>query len=88
MHITSNNTEPNEIIIGKCSICSGIVTLPTMWHGIVPPSARCKSCGACEASRDYHMDSLPVIPMLESFQSVIADFDLRKIKYSHAWLDT
>jgi uncharacterized Zn finger protein len=48
----------NEITIGKCSICGGEVTCPQVWHGIVPPTPRCRNCGAVpKATRG------PVIPM-------------------------
>lgn len=36
--------------IGTCSICGGAVTVPQVWHGIIPPTPRCSSCGAVPAT--------------------------------------
>ena len=47
----------NEKIIGKCSICGGLVTVPNIWYGINPPIPTCSSCGAVKK------DLLPVIDM-------------------------
>lgn len=47
----------NTQTIGTCSLCGGAVTLPIVWHGIVPPAATCSSCGAVAAQHG------PVIPM-------------------------
>jgi hypothetical protein len=33
-------------IIGKCSICGGNVTVPSVYHSITPPVPTCDSCGA------------------------------------------
>lgn len=49
---------PGHSIIGSCSLCGGAVTVPTIWHGIVPPTPTCSSCGATK--RAAHG---PVIPM-------------------------
>lgn len=46
-------------VIGRCSICNGRVTVPTVWLGIYPPAATCENCGATE-------DNLPVIKMKPS----------------------
>lgn len=43
--------------IGTCSICGGRVTEPTVWHGVIPPTPTCESCGAVAAAHG------PVIPM-------------------------
>ena len=48
----------NETTIGTCSICSGPVTVPTIWHGVIPPTPTCRSCGAVKAA-----DHGPVIKM-------------------------
>lgn len=48
----------NETTIGTCSICSGPVTVPTIWHGVIPPTPTCRKCGAIKAA-DYG----PVIKM-------------------------
>jgi len=36
--------------IGTCSICGGRVSVPTIWHGIIPPVPQCESCGATQRS--------------------------------------
>ena len=43
-------------VIGKCSICGGLVTLPEYHHSVTPPVPKCKKCGAVA-------DNLPTIPM-------------------------
>lgn len=47
----------NEQTVGSCSLCGGAVTLPLVWHCVVPPVATCSRCGAVEAAHG------PVIPM-------------------------
>ncbi len=49
----------NDCIVGKCSLCGGLVTVPKTFMSTVPPVPTCESCGAVEdvASR------LPVVPM-------------------------
>jgi hypothetical protein len=44
-------------VVGTCSICSGAVTVPTVWCGVLPPTPTCSGCGAEAASHG------PVIPM-------------------------
>ena len=40
---------PNESVIGRCSICGGdVVTHTGAWWGINPPIPYCVSCGAVE----------------------------------------
>lgn len=51
---------------GKCSLCGGTVSVPTMWMGIYPPVPTCQSCAATDArfSPDGKREiELPVIPM-------------------------
>lgn len=43
--------------LGTCSCCGGPVTVPTIWHGVVPPVPTCEQCGATARA------SGPVIPM-------------------------
>lgn len=43
--------------IGKCSLCGGRVTVPTIWLGVIPPTPTCESCGAVAETPG------PVIPM-------------------------
>lgn len=43
--------------IGTCSICGGAVTVPTIFHSVVPPVPTCSSCGATARA------SGPVVPM-------------------------
>ena len=49
--------------IGSCSLCGGPVTIPSVWHCIIPPVATCARCGATKAD-----DSAPVIPMAPPFR--------------------
>lgn len=39
----------SAIVIGTCSLCGGRVTLPFVWHSVVPPVPTCESCGAVKA---------------------------------------
>ena len=52
-----------ETTIGKCSLCGGNVTGWTgAWFGInPPPAARCKACGAFDASSVITMTNSPTI---------------------------
>lgn len=36
----------NHRIVGKCSVCGGIVSVPTLWYGVNRPPLMCESCGA------------------------------------------
>jgi hypothetical protein len=45
--------------LGTCSICGGPVTVPIVFHSIVPPVPRCESCGAHAAPKTW-----PVVPMV------------------------
>lgn len=36
----------NRKPIGTCSQCGGVVSVPTMWHGVNRPVASCERCGA------------------------------------------
>lgn len=33
-------------IIGTCSICSGPVSIPEIWSGVIAPIPACEQCGA------------------------------------------
>lgn len=49
----------NEKAVGKCSLCGGLVTVPTVFWSVVPPTPTCQKCGAV-------MDvaaTLPTVPM-------------------------
>lgn len=49
---------PNEQVIGRCSICGGdVVCHQGAWWGTIPPVPHCVSCGAVQDNRG------PVIPM-------------------------
>lgn len=48
----------NDQIVGTCGLCGGPVTLPRVWHGVIPPAAACSDCGAY-VKKDYG----PVLPM-------------------------
>jgi len=32
--------------VGTCGCCGGRVSVPMVWHGVVPPIPTCESCGA------------------------------------------
>lgn len=49
----------NSTVIGRCSCCGGLVTVPSIWMSVVPPVPTCEACGA---TSDVN-DKLPVIPM-------------------------
>ena len=46
-------------IVGKCSECGGVVSLPLVSHSVVRPVPTCEKCGA---TADVTAN-LPVIPM-------------------------
>jgi len=50
----------NTQVVGRCSQCGGLVTVPLVWHGVVPPTPTCASCGAVESG---DAAPLPVIPL-------------------------
>lgn len=39
----------DKVVLGTCSLCGGPVSVPAVWHGIVPPKPRCEQCGAVKA---------------------------------------
>lgn len=49
-----------KTIIGKCSLCGGIVSCPTVQGSVVPIPPTCERCGAVEDP------DLPVLRMKES----------------------
>lgn len=44
-------------VLGKCSLCGGLVTLPEAWCATIPPVPTCTNCGAHEKTK------LPTIEM-------------------------
>ena len=48
----------SDKVVGKCSNCGGVVTVPDIYHGIDQPSAECKSCGYVKSTK-----GLPEIDM-------------------------
>lgn len=32
--------------LGTCSICGGRVSIPDVWHSVIPPVPTCEKCGA------------------------------------------
>lgn len=52
----------NVRVVGKCGVCGGRVTVPTIWWGVVPPTPTCESCGALVDDTAF----LPVLPMKPS----------------------
>ena len=63
---TYTNSVYDKITIGTCSVCGGPVSVPAVWHGIIPPRPTCERCGAIKAD-DYG----PVIPMIPNSQRTI-----------------
>ncbi len=49
----------DNLVVGKCGACGGIVTVPTVWMGIYPPSPQ---CGSCHRVADQTAN-MPLIPM-------------------------
>lgn len=49
----------NKQTVGTCSICGGPVTVPIVFHSIVPPVPQCDACGAVAAPKTW-----PVVPMV------------------------
>lgn len=47
--------------IGTCSQCGGLVTVPAVWAGVIPPTPTCSACGAVAPS-PWVGPILPVIP--------------------------
>lgn len=43
--------------LGRCSLCSGTVSVPDVWFGVTPPRATCEGCGAvaCEGEAVIEM---------------------------------
>ena len=54
---------PVTTTLGRCSICGGRVTVPTIWSGTIPPTPTCEVCGAIEATYDPGEKPLPIIRM-------------------------
>jgi len=46
-------------IIGTCSKCGGMFSVPNIWMSVVPPVPECLTCGAIKKEK------LPVIEMNE-----------------------
>ena len=53
-----------KIVLGTCSLCGGNVTIPAMYHSIVPPTPTCESCGAVKARPVIDMKPAPKIEMV------------------------
>lgn len=51
-------------VVGTCSICGGVVTVPLTWTSIIPDVPTCSGCGAVAAAHG------PVIPMRKQEYSV------------------
>lgn len=46
--------------LGTCGLCSGPVTVPSIWMGVYPPTPRCAHCGATPTAP--HGPRLPMQP--------------------------
>lgn len=40
---------PGDVTVGTCGNCGGPVTMPGVWHCILPPQKTCSVCGAIAA---------------------------------------
>lgn len=49
-------------IVGKCSLCGGIVSVPTVFMSVNRPVPSCEKCGAVADIAA----KLPVVPMKKS----------------------
>lgn len=56
-----------NVSIGTCGNCGGRVSVPDIWHGTVPPTPTCETCGA--RPRQAHG---PVIEMQPRSLDVVA----------------
>jgi hypothetical protein len=50
----------DDRVVGKCGICGGLVTVPTVWHSVVPPTPQCQKCHAVKDETA----NLPTVPMV------------------------
>lgn len=53
----------NHAAVGKCSLCGGLVVVPTITCSVVPPVPFCMKCGATVKPSEPFSD-LPTIPMI------------------------
>ena len=51
-------------VVGSCSICGGAVCVPTIWHGVYPPTPQCIACNAV-ASPPMSRPVIPMQPQIE-----------------------
>lgn len=54
--------------IGTCSLCGGPVTVPTVYHSVVPPTPRCEGCGAVPVASHGPVIAMRKAPWPESSQ--------------------
>jgi uncharacterized Zn finger protein len=72
----SNSIHPGLSIIGKCSLCGGMVAqVYRVWLGINPPVASCTACGAVKDNTF----NLPTIPMKNPGIASSSDNILKKM---------
>jgi hypothetical protein len=57
------NQVPSTTTLGRCSICGGRVTVPTVWSASTPPVPTCEICGAIEDKGAPGEKPLPIIRM-------------------------
>lgn len=55
----------DKTVVGACSLCGGPVSVPTVWHGVIPPKPTCEKCGAVAVDANG-----PVIQMTRRTQFV------------------
>lgn len=60
--MNEQNIPFNCIVVGKCSLCGGVVVTYSVWHGTTEPPTWCLSCGAHKRSPNW-LDQLPEIEM-------------------------
>lgn len=47
-------------VIGVCSTCGGLVSVPSVWSGLVPPVPQ---CGVCGALATLHLPKVKTTPI-------------------------
>jgi len=52
----------NTRVVGRCSQCGGVVSVPTVFLSVVPPVPTCEQCGAV-MNRAANLPVVPTVPM-------------------------
>jgi len=65
-------------VIGTCSICGGAVAVPSVWHGVIPPTPICQGCGAVPSTHGPVIDMKPAPPMRVTTTNTAQFYDEEK----------